>query len=380
MIYDPERHMPLCSEIWDPVRVLDTVSRIFEDVCKAMEPCGLWPAHPDEDSTLGYNKSIYNGAAGTVWGLGEMSRRLNRDLPFDSRGAAHHIYQRYLLEPDTEAVVPSLLLGESGLLLLLQKVNPSLETATRLKACIAANAKNPVNEALWGAPGTMLAALRSGETELFRSSAACLFEEWVLDDGIWIWHQDLYGKMRKFIGAGHGFFGNVHALLAGQPYLSSSQVVMLHERIVQTALCSAKRENGRANWPPSFHTRDPQPMFTQWCHGAPGVVTSLRSFPKNVSVEMETLLLEAGETIWASGPLKKGIGICHGTDGNGYALLQLFARTQDEKWLIRARRFAMHALTQRNGRCTLWTGEIGLALFLLACVDEVADFPILDYF
>jgi len=40
----------------------------------------------------------------------------------------------------------------------------------------------------------------------------------------------------------------------------------------------------------------------------------------------------------------------------------------------------MHALSQRNGRYTLWTGEAGLALFLLACANGQADFPSLDYF
>ena len=42
----------------------------------------------------------------------------------------------------------------------------------------------------------------------------------------------------------------------------------------------------------------------------------------------------------------KGASICHGTAGNGYALLKAFARTGDERWLERARRFAVHALAQ----------------------------------
>ena len=43
---------------------------------------------------------------------------------------------------------------------------------------------------------------------------------------------------------------------------------------------------------------------------------------------------------------EKGHGICHGTSGNGFALLAAFERTQDELWLDRARRFAVHALAQ----------------------------------
>jgi hypothetical protein len=69
----------------------------------------------------------------------------------------------------------------------------------------------------------------------------------------------------------------------------------------------------------------------------------------------------------AGGPhgLEKGHGICHGTAGNGYALLAASRRTGDEEWLARARRFAVHALAQAetgSGRFSLWTGDPGPAL------------------
>ena len=47
---------------------------------------------------------------------------------------------------------------------------------------------------------------------------------------------------------------------------------------------------------------------------------------------------------------RKAHGICHGTSGNGFALLKAFARTGDELWLDRARRFAVHALAQADAR------------------------------
>jgi hypothetical protein len=56
-----------------------------------------------------------------------------------------------------------------------------------------------------------------------------------------------------------------------------------------------------------------------------------------------------------------------------------FERTGDQKWLDRARKFAMHAIDQRNGRYTLFTGELGLAMYLMACVKKDSRFPILDY-
>ncbi len=86
---------------------------------------------------------------------------------------------------------------------------------------------------------------------------------------------------------------------------------------------------------------------------------------------------------WDAGPLgdEKGFGICHGTAGNGYALLRTFDCTGDERWLERARAFAVHALEQVErmpGRYTLFTGGLGTALFAGDCIDAQARFPVLE--
>jgi len=77
-----------------------------------------------------------------------------------------------------------------------------------------------------------------------------------------------------------------------------------------------------------------------------------------------------------------GAAICHGTAGNGYALLKTFERTGDERWLDRARRFATHALEQverrGRGRYSLWTGDVGVALYAADCLEARAAYPILD--
>jgi Lanthionine synthetase C-like protein len=121
---------------------------------------------------------------------------------------------------------------------------------------------------------------------------------------------------------------------------------------------------------------------TRWCTGAPGVLAGAWEYLD------EELLLAGAELIWRAGPHgdEKGHGICHGTSGNGFALLKAFARTGDERWLIRARRFAVHALGQverlraanGSGRYSLWTGDVGTALFAAACLDCDARYPILD--
>jgi hypothetical protein len=88
---------------------------------------------------------------------------------------------------------------------------------------------------------------------------------------------------------------------------------------------------------------------------------------------------------WRAGPLRKGAGLCHGTAGNGYAFLALLERTGDEVWLERARAFAMHAAVQvertrsehGRGRQTLWTGDLGTALYLADCVEGRGKPPLL---
>jgi hypothetical protein len=104
--------------------------------------------------------------------------------------------------------------------------------------------------------------------------------------------------------------------------------------------------------------------------------------------QLTELLLEGGELTWRAGPLRKGAGLCHGTAGNGYAFLKLLERTGDELWLERARSFAMHAAKQiersraehGRGRHTLWTGDLGAALYLRDCLTGSTRFPTLDYF
>jgi DUF1680 family protein len=144
----------------------------------------------------------------------------------------------------------------------------------------------------------------------------------------------------------------------------------------------ALAEGGHANWPPSLQEPLAKPdgsIPTQWCHGAPGIVASAAALPPDAG--LDAVLLAGGELTWAAGPLRKGASLCHGTGGNGLALLELFARTRDERWLERARRFAMHAVAQveaarrqhGRGRYTLWTGDLGTAVYLQRCLAATLD-------
>jgi hypothetical protein len=96
--------------------------------------------------------------------------------------------------------------------------------------------------------------------------------------------------------------------------------------------------------------------------------------------DFTTLLVAGGELTWHAGPLRKGSTLCHGTAGNGLAFLALHRRTGEERWLERARSFGMHAITQvedaraaqGTGRHSLWTGDLGVALYLRGCIDPDA--------
>jgi hypothetical protein len=216
--------------------------------------------------------------------------------------------------------------------------------------------------------------------QLFDANVAQLWRTWHWDEGLQchLWTQDMYGQVTQYLGAGHGFVGNVYALLL--PGAASDEQVSRIEAVLQRL---AIEEDGAANWPALPGT---QKQLLQWCHGAPGVVTALAGLPPGRSAVVDRLLLAGGEAVWRAGPLAKGPGLCHGTAGNGYALLKLHRRSGDTRWLQRARAFAMHAIAQcehrraalGRGRHTLWTGDLGLALYLWHCLRAGDAMPALD--
>jgi len=125
----------------------------------------------------------------------------------------------------------------------------------------------------------------------------------------------------------------------------------------------------------------------QHCHGAPGMVTTFADAPFE-SPDLDKLLADGGYFAWTAGPLAKGSNLCHGTGGMGYAFLKLYRRTKDPVWIDRARAFAMTAINQcraarkryGRGRYSLWTGDVGLAIYLWDCVTGEPRFPTIDVF
>lgn len=400
MLFETDRHEALCSTSWDPSYVRGSIRAIVADIENGRLAEGHWPPHKldlEGSSPLTGFKSIYLGSAGVLWALWYLQKEGAAELHFDLLTAIEHADHTYQVEPDTGEVVPSYYLGEVGIRLVRWRLTGSSKTADQLYVSIKKNIPNPTNEALWAAPGTMVAAWHlweaTGEERwraLFAENIEQLWRTWLPDpqNEFYLWTQDLYGHVVQLLGAGHGFVGNIYPLLRGAAILDASRREDLYDRCVETLRATGVFEDGATNWPQGIGT--PRPgrtnMLMQWCHGAPGVVTSLTYYPRQRSSDMEAVLLSAGEAVWRAGPLSKGYGLCHGTAGNGYAFLKLHQRTGDPLWLERARAFAMHAIAQRNsmhkqygrGRYTLWTGDPGLAVYLWHCLIGANGLPALD--
>jgi Lanthionine synthetase C-like protein len=390
VLYDPSLHEPLTDEAWDEERVHARIRALVDDAVAAFHPRDLWPADEwDAFQAEPPVRDFYVGAAGVIWALDALRRGGYADVPIDLARAARRALELFETRPDYagwsgEGWEPpstpeaSLLMGESGILLAAWRTAPDREISDRLHRRVRENADNEAIELMWGSPGTMLAAAAmhgwSGEQrwkDAWRDSADRLLARRG-DDGLWT--QQLYGSTHRSLTPAHGFAGIARALrLGGEPLADAGDIAR------RTAL----HENGLVNWPsradPSELVGSDGQIRLQWCVGAPGMAIALADDLD------EDLLLAAAETTWQAGPFgeEKGPGICHGTAGNGFALLKTFARTGDELWLERSRRFALHALQQVERmppRYSLFTGGIGVALFAARCVEARADYPVLDSF
>jgi hypothetical protein len=287
-----------------------------------------------------------------------------------------------------------LLFGDLGTALLVMRLDPTAEIADLIYARADANTTLPVRELMWGVPGSMIACLHmdamtqeANWRTLFEVQAARLLDDLHDTDDGPLWTQDLYGSHLRYLGAVHGYAGNMIALMRGWQWLTDEQRARIAEAVPRTLAANAWRSGPGASWHGVAAKIDRSPWLCQHCHGAPGMVTAFADAPFT-SPELEALLCDGAGSIWAAGPLAKGSNLCHGTGGNGYAFLKLYRRTNELVWLERARAFAMTAIAQcreardglGRGRYSLWTGDIGLAVYLWDCVTGDPQFPTIDVF
>lgn len=391
MLYKPEAFEQLTDEPWREDHVRERIRAIVADAEAAYSPDTFWPADEwDAWQAPLPLMNVYSGAAGVVWAL---DRLREHGVTLDLAAAAQRIAERWREQPDfiqaddfelPEHAESSLFAGGTGVMLVAYKLAPNPELADDLHARVLANADSETVEVMWGPLGSLLAAhtMDAWTNDARWADAWRHIADVVLAkrnaDGLWptrLWGNDYIG-----ITPPHGLVGNVDALLTGD-FLDDATRVTL-KRDTNAALArSAIIDDGAANWAQPYGAeleRADGQIRVQWCAGSPGIAVATASYLD------EELLLAAAELAWRAGPhgMEKGPGICHGTSGNGYAFLKTFERTGDEKWLDRARSFAVHALEQverrGHGRYSLFTGDLGVALYAADCLDARSEYPITD--
>ena len=202
MLWDPAAHEPLVEEAWDVASARAAIRAIVADA-EEMFHDG-WPPHPEDadPGDPGPWGGLYLGSAGVVDALRRLAERgfveLQRDyLPFLDG-----------VEPDSPG--PSLLVGETGVLLVRHRLAPSAATLGRLRELVAENVPDEHRELLWGSPGTMLVARELGFDDLWLQSAERLLA--ARDPETLLWTQNLPGWTAQSLGAAHGFASCVLAL------------------------------------------------------------------------------------------------------------------------------------------------------------------------
>ena len=265
MLHDPSRHEALQPIPWDDSRVRATIQRIARAAEADYDEASGWPLHPQDDEgdqPSGQGATpFYHGAAGVAWALHYLQDAGAATLDRDYRPQLEAIRERnreWLAEayPRERA---SLLNGDTPILLMQYGTSRSEELARSLGRLIDGNLGHPARELMWGAPGTMLAALFLHEltgddawADRFRTTAARLWSELetLPGRGCRSWTQALHGHRVHYLGAVHGFAGVALGLVRGHRLFDHSQWRKWAECIVETVELTALRDEGGVNWPP----------------------------------------------------------------------------------------------------------------------------------
>lgn len=189
------------------------------------------------------------------------------------------------------------------------------------------------------------------------------------------WHD------KRYLGAAHGLSGIAYVLLHALPAVrqadpSGGGVAALTAAC--DALAAALLPSG--NLPSSLGSRDDR--LVQWCHGAPGLIPTMLKAEAALGGGGRYLAAAraAARAVWERGLLRKGVGLCHGISGNGYAFISLYRATGEPEYLAMAQAFALYA-TERweelyevpDRPASLYEGLAGFVNFALDALDPAAS-------
>ena len=257
-LFDPIRHEALCVQPWSEATARDAIRDIAAEANDAFSPQALWPTHPrDDPQDPDVPRSmLYQGAGGIIWALRHLVQtgwEVDGDLDFSATIASLPARHRATGNFGQALDVNSFLMGDAGLLLLQHGVGDDPDVADALFEAVQSNLHHPALENLWGSPGSLLAAIHMSEAtgdprwaELVERGVRILLDAMTFDAvlGGWAWRQNLYGRTRTFLGAGHGLAGNLFVALRAASLLSPALVREMTDRGLQTLKASALRSQG----------------------------------------------------------------------------------------------------------------------------------------
>jgi hypothetical protein len=134
MLYDPARHEPLQELQWDDGAAALMIARIVRDTEARFSPDHHWPIHPldADDGRMDPAFNLYFGASGVIWRCAIFSRRrgVAHALVRRARGCAAAANRAWLAsEGAADRDAASLLMGDTGILLLSQWLQPTADKA-----------------------------------------------------------------------------------------------------------------------------------------------------------------------------------------------------------------------------------------------------------
>ena len=243
-----------------------------------------------------------------------------------TRALAHDVLESYLA--GRSSTVPSRLwIGEGGITLVAWLLAPDAALADRLAEIVAAEPEDETLELMWGSPGLLLIAdamlERTGEerwaSRVARDRRPAAAQAGCARPG----SLDATALRVKTEGCSAPRTASRDRRRARSPARAARARAAVVPSATAALAASAIREGERVNWPPAFQDRWPSRTGRSARSGATARPASwLRSAALPREDELDALLLAGGELTWAAGPLRKGANLCHGTAGNGFALLE----------------------------------------------------------